>query len=199
MLTMADTAWEAATVDRPGAKFAAFEPDGPQGPALEFDIIHAVPEHALAIARLDVARSGGDAEQIRPLVEKDLQTIASGGVPRLVLVASTAGEVCGYAKAAYVRPSQDPRARHVPDGWYLTGIVVSEAYRRAGMGRRLTEARIAEIRARGGTEVYYFANARNLASVALHAALGFAAVTRDFVFPGTTFDGGVGILFRRNV
>ncbi len=41
-----------------------------------------------------------------------------------------------------------------------------------------------------------FANARNRASIALHAAFGFEEVTRDFEVPGVTFEGGVGVLFR---
>jgi hypothetical protein len=45
-------------------------------------------------------------------------------------------------------------------------------------------------------EVWFFANARNRASVDLHARLGFVEVTRDFAFPGVSFDGGVGVLCR---
>jgi hypothetical protein len=45
-------------------------------------------------------------------------------------------------------------------------------------------------------EVWFFANACNRASLDLHARLGFVEVTRDFVFPGVCFDGGVGVLCR---
>ena len=45
-------------------------------------------------------------------------------------------------------------------------------------------------------EMWYFTNAGNRASLRLHEALGFAEVTRDFVFPGVTFTGGVGVLCR---
>jgi hypothetical protein len=37
---------------------------------------------------------------------------------------------------------------------------------------------------------------RAMASVELHRRLGFEEVTRDFSFPGLTFEGGKGILFR---
>jgi len=41
---------------------------------------------------------------------------------------------------------------------------------------------------------WYFTNARNEASLRLHRELGFREVTRDFSYPGVTFEGGVGIL-----
>jgi hypothetical protein len=45
-------------------------------------------------------------------------------------------------------------------------------------------------------DVWFFANARNRASLNLDAELGFVEVTRNFVFPGVSFDGGVGVLGR---
>ena len=60
----------------------------------------------------------------------------------------------------------------------------------------LTRRRLGWIAGRGATEAYYFANAQNLASIDLHAKLGFVELTRDFHVPGATFAGGVGILFR---
>jgi L-amino acid N-acyltransferase YncA len=49
---------------------------------------------------------------------------------------------------------------------------------------------------RRAAEAWFFANARNTASIALHRELGFEEVSRRFSFPGLTFDGGDGILFR---
>jgi hypothetical protein len=45
-------------------------------------------------------------------------------------------------------------------------------------------------------EAWYVTNARNHRSLRLHERLGFREVTRDFVFPGVTFEGGVGVLSR---
>ncbi len=39
-------------------------------------------------------------------------------------------------------------------------------------------------------------NARNTASIELHERFGFEEITRRFSFPGLTFKGGEGILFR---
>jgi hypothetical protein len=38
-----------------------------------------------------------------------------------------------------------------------------------------------------------------MASIALHAQLGFREVTREFSFPGLSFDGSEGILFRASL
>jgi hypothetical protein len=46
-------------------------------------------------------------------------------------------------------------------------------------------------------DAWYFANARNAASIELHAPFGFEEVTRSFFYPRVDFDRGEGILFRR--
>jgi len=43
---------------------------------------------------------------------------------------------------------------------------------------------------------YYFANAQNRVSIELHEQFGFMELTQDFTYPGVTFEGGIGILFR---
>lgn len=59
----------------------------------------------------------------------------------------------------------------------------------------LTAHRLDWVRGRAEV-VYYFANARNGATIDLHRRLGFEEVTRDFAIPGVAFEGGVGVLFR---
>ncbi len=63
------------------------------------------------------------------------------------------------------------------------------------IGRALTEERLAWIRGRA-REAWYFANARNDASLELHRQLGFVEVTRTFWYPAVSFDGGEGVLCR---
>ena len=46
------------------------------------------------------------------------------------------------------------------------------------------------------TREHAAANARNTASIELHERFGFEEITRRFSFPGLTFKGGEGILFR---
>lgn len=116
------------------------------------------------------------------------------GARGALLVAEVSGAVVGYGRAAhFVRPSR-AAPDIVPDGFYLAGLAVAEDFRRAGLGRRLTEARMRWVAERA-ERVWYVANARNRASIALHAAFGFVEVTRDFRYPGVTFEGGRGVLF----
>jgi ribosomal protein S18 acetylase RimI-like enzyme len=117
---------------------------------------------------------------------------------QLLHVAEDAGRIVGYARSTYWTPPADPPPNTAPPGWYLLGLVVTPEYRRRGVGRALTIARLDAIAARA-SEVWYFANARNQSSLDLHTDLGFAEVTRDFWFPGLTFDGGVGILVRASL
>jgi GNAT superfamily N-acetyltransferase len=112
---------------------------------------------------------------------------------RLVLVAEHRGRVSGYGKAEWLDP--DGRGGNAPTGWYLTGLVVTPSARRHGLGALLTERRIAALAARTG-EVWYVANLRNRATIALHERHGFALHTREFEIPGVVFDGGRGALFR---
>jgi ribosomal protein S18 acetylase RimI-like enzyme len=85
---------------------------------------------------------------------------------------------------------------HAPSGWYLTGVTVLPPYRRAGLARRLTTARLGWIAERTD-EAWYFANAQNAASIRLHDELGFTEVSRAAAIHGVTFADGEGILFRR--
>lgn len=114
---------------------------------------------------------------------------------RMLHVAQDAGRIVGYARSAEFAPPADAPANAAPAGWYLLGLVVDPAYRRRGIGRALTEARMAAIAERADA-VWYFANARNRASLDLHSDLGFVEVTRDFWFPDLAFDGGVSVLAR---
>ena len=84
---------------------------------------------------------------------------------------------------------------HGPAGFYLTGVTVLSGYRRAGLGRSFTVARLDWIRKRAD-EAWYFANADNRTSIQLHLEFGFEEVRRAQVIHGVTFDGGEGILFR---
>ena len=75
------------------------------------------------------------------------------------------------------------------------GIFVVPEQRGKGIGTGLTRMRLDWIRQRAA-EAWFFANARNTASIALHRKLGFGEASRRFSFPGLTLDGGEGILFR---
>ncbi len=77
-------------------------------------------------------------------------------------------------------------------------MIVDPAHRRRGIAAELTRRRLKWIAERAG-EAFYFANARNQVSIDLHARFGFVELTRDFAYPGATFAGGAGILFRADL
>jgi len=144
-----------------------------------------------AVARL-LAWREGISSQVAGERAKDLLNRPHENV---VLVARLGPEVVGFGRAKF-ESRKPPPYEHVPQGWYLAGLIVDPAHRRRGIGLELTRARLAWIAQRAG-EAYYFANAANQATIDLHARLGFQEIVRDFTFPRVTFsDGGVGVLFR---
>jgi ribosomal protein S18 acetylase RimI-like enzyme len=112
-----------------------------------------------------------------------------------LVVAESRGGIIGYGRARLFEPEPQALSDTAPRGYYLTGVFVAPNERHAGVGAALTEARLDWISGRAA-DAWFFANARNAASIALHERFGFEAVTRHFFFPGLTFDGGEGILFR---
>ncbi|MBK8229118.1 MAG: GNAT family N-acetyltransferase [Candidatus Eisenbacteria bacterium] len=113
-----------------------------------------------------------------------------------IFVAESASTLLGYGKCTLLSrwPDDHPAPRApVAYGWYLSGLVVRPDHRRQGVGRLLTEARLRDLALRDEM-AYYFANATNQVSIALHEKLGFVELTRHFAYPGAWFEGGVGVL-----
>jgi aminoglycoside 6'-N-acetyltransferase I len=144
-------------------------------------------------------RSGeiGDAER---MAEVSLTVRGSAGSDprdaiidpgRLVLVVEVDGKVVGWAKTHHYDEASDS----APAGHYLGGVNVHPDFQRRGIGSALTRARLDWIWDRA-PDAWFVTNARNVASIELHARLGFTEIARANEFHGTTFEGGVGILFR---
>jgi len=111
-----------------------------------------------------------------------------------LVVAETGRGIAGYGRARLFEPEPGSSPDAAPPGYYLTGVFVCPDVRRAGIGAALTQARLDWIGERA-EHAWFFANARNTASIGLHRRFGFEEVTRDFSFPGLRFEGGEGILF----
>ncbi len=171
-------------------QFAPYDPhaerqSAPDGLSLRF----AAPKDITAIAQLSAERDGNDLQPHLNVVTRHLALPAT----RMRLwVVTAAARILGFARCAI----HDHPYQNAPCGWYLAGVVIAAQHRRRGLAHQLTEARLRWLQART-QHVYYYANARNQASIDLHAALGFVEFTRHFSIPGVHFDGGVGVLFRK--
>lgn len=172
------------------ANFAPFDPDS-KGTSAPVSAVIREASHddldALAGFKLAVVRRSRDdwADMIDKSLEDD----------RSLLVADIEGEIAGFAQANFLE--QHP-VDHGPAGFYLTGVTVLSDYRRAGLGRSFTVARLDWIRERAN-EVWYFASSVDQSSIELHLAFGFEEVQRARAIQGVTFDSGEGILFRANL
>jgi ribosomal protein S18 acetylase RimI-like enzyme len=114
----------------------------------------------------------------------------------LLLVAENAERAIGYGRAGFFAASEQDGHEPAPAGWYLSGLIVDEKFRRRGIGELLTRERLAWIFQRAG-EAYYFTNSLNTASIDLHRRLGFEEIQRNVSFPGAHFSGGgIGVLYR---
>jgi ribosomal protein S18 acetylase RimI-like enzyme len=172
----------------PGAR----KPD-PSTPSDHLAIRPAAPPDLPKIAAIAALREKEPVHEWRSVIERIHAQALRGRA--LLLVAENAGEVAGFGKVGYFAPPLASPENVSPTGWYLTGVVVSPAHRRRGLGLMLTMARLDWIAERSH-EAFYFANAHNRASIDLHHAVGFEELTRDFYHPNVRFEGGSGILFR---
>lgn len=137
-----------------------------------------------------VAAPGSDASLWRASLLEDVES-----PDRLLVIAEYGTAVIGYGRVLLFVPERDAPPRIAPRGYYLMGVVVHPDYQRRGVGAKLTQARLDWI-SQHSDVAWYFANARNAASIALHASFGFEEVTRSFSYPRVDFEGGEGILFR---
>ena len=173
------------------SRWAAYRPADRSGPRPDdLEVRPASPADCPAIAAIEAERDGVAVTSSRRRCEE--QTANSD---TLLVVALVEGHVVGFGRAGHLEPHVDKPADTIPDGWYLLGLVVVDAWRRQGIGRALTDARLAWI-AQHADEAFYYANARNRASLDLHQAMGFEEVSRRFSGPGIAFDGGEGVLCR---
>ena len=176
------------------SRWATYEP-GRRGTDdnLTVDIRPASLADCVEIATISVERDGGNRTDAESRCGRDILDQS-----RLLLVAATADGLAALGRAGYWEPPAGAPGDVAPAGWYLFGVIVRDDWRRRGIGLELTRRRLDWIRPRAD-EAFYFANARNRASIDLHARLGFVEVTREFTFPGASFEGGVGILFRADL
>jgi ribosomal protein S18 acetylase RimI-like enzyme len=180
--------------------FARYEPDG-RPRRVDFTVRAARLVDAAALAEIRAEREADGVADLRVSFEAALRLKGEDNV--LLVAASPEGRVLAYGSLAWLGWSA-PEPGCVPEGWYLTGVVVAPGARRGGLGLELTRARLGvwTERSRGEREspLRFVVNARNLVSIDLHAKLGFEleADSDAFHMPGVTFTGGRGLLFVRS-
>ena len=130
-------------------------------------------------------------------LQEELAMIAQG-TARLLIVAEHQGIIIGTARAAYYQPHLFTNRNSIPEGWYLLGVLVYPQYRRYGVAMALTRYRLNWLTTRT-SQVWFFANANNRASIDLHWQLGFHEVERNIEVPGVTFSNGIGVLWTRRL
>jgi ribosomal protein S18 acetylase RimI-like enzyme len=172
--------------------FAAYEPEREARIPVQAVIRQAAPGDVEACVRIMMTRQAGSAVRRRTQLRQSVQSDTPG-----FFVAEVDGTVAGFGRVQLLTPPPDAPPNAAPKGWYLVGVVVDSTWRRRGLGDSLTAARLRWVWQRANT-AWYFANARNRASIDLHSKYGFIEVARDFTVASVTFDDGhgTGILFR---
>lgn len=150
-----------------------------------------------ALGGISAEREGGDAQTHSAAFKRAIEDDRIGH-SLLILVAELGSDITGFGKVQHISREPGADAGALPEGWYLTGIVVDPRFRRRGIGFRLTGERLRWIAERSRS-AYYFANARNRVSVALHRRFGFVEVARGTGFADVSFVGGEGILFHADL
>ncbi len=164
------------------AEYADYDPDRPDDERFGPDVVRpARPEDAEGIIELTCARHDLDPQVVRPRIQKELAGIARKE-PWCVFVAQIGHHLVGFARARRMEHARDGLPLVLPEGWYLTGVIVDPVWRRRGLGEALTSARLAWLRRRTDA-AYYVASRENKASIALHERFGFHEIARGFAYP----------------
>lgn len=175
-------------------RYAEFERDPARRPPRRHVALREGTSEAdyAACARLIAAREEGGFHEWLGRTREHAQKPRNA----LLVAESDIDGIVGYGRITWVPTPRFPAPDAAPEGYYLGGLIVADAYRRMGIGQRLTVARLRFIQRRAG-DAWYLVNQGNRASIVLHERLGFHEATRRFTFPGVTFEGEGGIVGHR--
>lgn len=152
-------------------------------------------ESAYTITRLDPAdfqRCGGiwDMERQSALAERFYQELLCGN--RITYVYQEAGEFVGEISLVY--DMEDPDYTIPGQRIYVSRLLVKRAYRRQGIGKRLTAFAVEAAEAMGYAEQSIGVDLDNYAALRLYTATGF----RTILFLGEDAGGRYVKLLRRS-
>lgn len=161
--------------------YADYLPERPRSERFGPDVVRrARPEDAEAIVRLTCARHGLDEDAVRPRIDEELAGFVRCE-PWCVFVTEIGHHLVGFGRARQLAHGRDGLPLALPEGWYLTGVIVDPTWRRRGLGEVLTAARLDWLRRRTDA-AYYVASRENRASIALHERFGFHELARGFTY-----------------
>lgn len=171
--------------------FAEFEPTKSSVQLAHGVVLRAAAKSDIeALVAIEDQVRGGDAELRRRGFFGKFERLSVNPERSQIVLAELSQEIVGYAEVAWLGSDGGV----APAGYYLVGCTLLPAWRRQGIGRKLTAQRLKWIAERGDT-AWYFANAQNLSSIALHQEFGFREIARAPQIQRTEFSGGVGVLF----
>ncbi len=170
-------------------EYADFEPERPRTEHFGPEVVRkARPADAEAITALTCARHDLEESVVRPRIDGELAGLTTGE-PSCVFVAEIGHHLVGFGRAREMQHARDNLPIALPEGWYLTGVIVDPDWRRRGLGAALTSARLAWLRRRTDA-AYYVASRENRASIQLHRTFGFHEIARGFDYPRAGLDAG---------
>ena len=134
-------------------------------------------EHLLAAAQMAASTSGRSVDDLQKIYERDLTRAERAAQ----VGAFVNDELIGFGRIVQVE-IEAPQANQAPSGWYLLGVNVVVTHRRQGIATLLTNWRIDWL-ANRTDQLFYVAVPTNVASIRLHAALGFVKVQENVAMP----------------
>jgi L-amino acid N-acyltransferase YncA len=164
--------------------FALFEPHvrGQRDP--DVTIRASTPADAASVASVEGCRGPlplGFAERVAGWADD---------AARGLVVGELDGVVVGWGMVAPWTDHDD-----APDGHYVSALTVVPEARRRGVAARMLADLCTWTWTRDDV-LWSVVNARNAASLAVHARHGFVEVGRNAAYAGITFEGGEGVLLR---
>jgi RimJ/RimL family protein N-acetyltransferase len=179
-------------------KFAEFSPQikskkHPKDLLVRFALL----KDARGIARIKFERSGTDPKKLLRQTKKQILK-AENNDNFKVFSAVIKDKVVGFGSLMYFDSKKTKVPFVSPSGWYCTGVIVKEEFRRRNIARGIFKTFFAWLQ--GKTDcVYSFVSAQNRASINLHNKLKFKECRRASGFLKVKFDCGQGVLFKKSL
>lgn len=115
-------------------------------------------------------------------------------------VAELKNEVIGFCR--FFHSDRVPAHKKLypsPTGWYGSGIMVAQSFRRQRIGQFLSSSRVQMLKEMGVREVYSIVDTSNLTSMKMHQHFGYVEVKRGPGFLQFSFEGSEGCLFKLTI